>query len=100
MSPHDLAGLGLLLHPGHRLGGHLVWNCVGDRFLNKRNTALAKAYATVALASATAPSRFSCGSTLRTSSDARAPVSESELGDSQYYRLPARSYELSGTWRF
>jgi outer membrane receptor protein involved in Fe transport len=33
-------------------------------------------------------------------SDRRDPVAESELGDAQYYRLPARSYWLSARFVF
>ena len=32
--------------------------------------------------------------------DERPPVSESELGESQYYRLPARSMELTASHSF
>ena len=32
--------------------------------------------------------------------DERDPVSESELGDAQYYRLPARSWLASARWSF
>ena len=31
----------------------------------------------------------------RNLNDVRPPVSESELGDGQYYRMPARSWEIS-----
>ena len=100
MSAKDLASLGLLYTPATGVGGHLVWNYVGDRFLNKRNTALAKAYDTVGAGVSYQTSRYTVRLDGWNLGDARDPVSESELGDSQYYRLPGRTYELSGTWRF
>ncbi len=36
----------------------------------------------------------------RNLSDVRAAVSESELGDSQYYRLPARRIDVGASLRF
>jgi iron complex outermembrane recepter protein len=33
-------------------------------------------------------------------SDSRAPVAESELGDAQYYRMPARTFRLTALFRF
>ena len=32
--------------------------------------------------------------------DARDPISESELGDAQYYRLPARRVDVTAGFRF
>ena len=100
MSANDLASLGLLYSPATGIGGHLVWNYVGDRFLNKRNTALAGAYDTVGAGISYQTSRTTVRLDGWNLGDARDPVAESELGDSQYYRLPGRSYQLSGTWRF
>ncbi len=93
--PEELAALGLLYSPSHGVNATVHWNYVGDRFLNKRNTALAKAFSTW---SAGVGYRFASyevrvdGTNL---SNERAPISESELGDAQYYLMPARAYRLS-----
>ena len=100
MSARHLASGGLLYTPDHGLTGWVLANYVGERFLNKRNTALAPDYTTW---SAGLGYRFGTwevrldGENLN---DTRPPVSESELGDSQYYRLPARSVRLSLGARF
>lgn len=100
MSAKDLASTELLWLPARGFRGSFLWQYVGDRFLNKRNTALAPAYDTWG---ATLGYRFASweirleGVNL---SDERDPVAESELGDAQYYRLPARSFRLSWAARF
>lgn len=99
-TPEKLASWGLLYNPKAGLNAYVIGSYTGDRFLNKRNTALAEAYRTW---SAGIGYRFGRGE-LRLDgenlSDERPPVSESELGDAQYYRLPARSYLLSWQGRF
>jgi outer membrane receptor protein involved in Fe transport len=66
----------------------------GERFLNKRNTSIGEEFEVV---DASVGYRFD-GWELRLAgynlTDSRDPVSESELGDGQYYRMPARSFEL------
>ena len=97
MSPEDLASLGLSYRPESGLLALVEANYVGDRFLNKRNTALAPSYTTW---SAAVGYRFARGELRlegRNLNDTRPPVAESELGDAQYYRLPARSLQL--VWR-
>jgi iron complex outermembrane receptor protein len=100
MSAKHLASAGVVWAPDHGFLGSLVANYVGERFLNKRNTALAPDYTTL---SAGLGYRFGSweiradGDNL---TDERDPVAESELGDAQYYRLPARSFRLGLTSRF
>jgi len=100
MSARHLGSAGLLYAPDHGLTGWVTANYVGDRFLNKRNTALASDYTTW---SAGLGYRFGTwevrvdGDNLN---DTRPPVAESELGDAQYYRLPARTVRLSLGARF
>ena len=59
---------------------------IGDRFLNKRNTALAQSYVTW---DAGVAYRFAQAREVRIDgyslNDQRDPVAESELGDAQYY---------------
>ncbi len=100
MSAKSLASAGLIYAPARGLTGSVVANYVGERFLNKRNTALSPAYTTW---SAGIGYRFEAweirldGENLN---DTRPPVAESELGDAQYYRLPARRARLSLGFRF
>jgi iron complex outermembrane receptor protein len=94
LSPRNLGGLGLAYAPASGWRGSLVVDRVGERWLNKRNTALAPAYTTV---DATLGYRFTrCELRLsgRNLGDRRDPVAESELGEAQYYRLPGRRLEL------
>jgi iron complex outermembrane receptor protein len=100
MSAKTLASAGLIYAPARGLTGSVVANYVGERFLNKRNTALTPDYTTW---SAGIGYRFEAweirldGENLN---DTRPPVAESELGDAQYYRLPARRARLSLGFRF
>jgi iron complex outermembrane receptor protein len=100
LSARSLASGGLLWAPAQGFTGYALLNYVGERFLNKRNTALAPDYTTW---SAGLGYRFNAwevrldGVNLN---DTRPPVAESELGDAQYYRLPARTYRLGLGVRF
>ncbi len=95
MSAQNMAATGLVHAPASGVTGSVVVNYVGERFLNMRNTALAPAYTTW---SASLGYRFGRGE-LRLDganlNDTRPPIAESELGDAQYYRLPARTVRLS-----
>jgi outer membrane receptor protein involved in Fe transport len=70
-------------------------NYVGDRFLNKRNTALADAYTTWAAGIGYHFGHWTIRVDGENLNDERPPVAESELGDAQYYRLPARTTRLT-----
>ena len=94
MSPQHLFGAGLVYAPDHGWQASLVLDRVGDRFLNKRNTAPAPGYTTVAASLGYRFERCELRLTGNNLSDRRDPVAESELGDAQYYRLPARTVEL------
>jgi outer membrane receptor protein involved in Fe transport len=100
MSPHHLLGLGVSWAPaqGFFASGELAY--VGSRYLNKRNTALADSYATLAALVGYRRGRYEVRLSGRNLSDRRDPVSESELGDSQYYRLFPRHVALTGSVRF
>jgi iron complex outermembrane receptor protein len=100
MSPHNLGGAGVLFLPATGFNFTAAVNYVGKRWLNKRNTAPAKAYTTwsagVGYRIAKSELRFDG----RNLNNSRAPVAESELGDAQYYLLPARSLEVSYRYWF
>ena len=100
MSARHLASAELLYAPSQGLTGFVLADYVGERFLNKRNTALAPDYTTW---SAGLGYRFGTWEVRLTSEnlgDTRPAVAESELGDAQYYRLPARSFRLGLSSRF
>jgi iron complex outermembrane receptor protein len=100
MTPYQLAGLGLVYAPKTGFVGTLEGNYNGWVYLNKRNTVPSGGYSTLA---ASAGWRFATwevrvsGTNL---TDKRVPVTESELGDAQYYRLPARQVNASVRFTF
>jgi iron complex outermembrane receptor protein len=100
MAPQELASLGVTWFPAEGLNGWVGANRVGERFLNKRNTAPAEAYTTWAAGLGYRFAAWDLAFTGNNLSDERPPVAESELGDAQYYRLPARSFELRAGFRF
>ena len=99
MSPQSLASAGLLYLPVQGWNANAIVQYVGNRYLNKRNTAPAGSYTTW---SAGGGYRFG-HSEIRVDgvnlNDRRDPVSESELGDAQYYLLPARTILATYIWR-
>ncbi|MGE5233922.1 MAG: TonB-dependent receptor [Acidobacteriota bacterium] len=100
MSARHLAASALTYTPAHGLGAWATVSYVGERYLNKRNTALAPAYT---VWSAGIGYRFAAwelrleGTNL---GDTRPPIAESEFGDAQYYLLPARALRLAAAWKF
>jgi len=100
MSPHQLAALALSWSPSQGLFASGELSYVGSRYLDKRNTALAESYATLAALVGYRRGRFELRLSGRNLTDRRDPVSESELGDSQYYRLFPRHLDLLGSVRF
>ncbi|MEO8505383.1 MAG: TonB-dependent receptor [Acidobacteriota bacterium] len=93
--PEDMGALGLLYAPARGVTANVTWNYIGDRFLNKRNTALAKAFDTWAAGVGYRFSKYEVRLDGTNLSDARDPISESELGDAQYYRVPARTVRFT-----
>jgi iron complex outermembrane receptor protein len=100
MSARQLASAGLIFAPEQGFFGNIVMNYTGDRYLNKRNTALAEAFTT-----------FSAGAGFRSGqiefrvdgvnlTDRRDPVAESEFGDAQYYRMPSRAIRAGLAYRY
>ena len=100
MSARHLAASSLSYMPAHGLRAWATVSYVGERYLNKRNTALAPAYT---VWSAGIGYRFAAwelrldGTNL---GDQRPPIAESEFGDAQYYLLPARALRLGVAWKF
>jgi iron complex outermembrane receptor protein len=100
MSPHVQASGGALWARERGPLGQLSVQYVGSRFLNMRNTALVSGYTTVSAGVGWRRKRWELRVDGKNLGDRRPPVSESELGDAQYYRLPARQLVASLNLRF
>lgn len=100
MSARQLGSMGLFYMPERGVFGGVAVNAVGRRFLNKRNTATADAYATWSASLGCRVGAWDLRIDGRNLSDVRAAVSESELGDAQYYRLPGRRIDVGASLRF
>jgi iron complex outermembrane recepter protein len=95
MSPHHLLNAGFVYSPPRGITAQATVNYVGERFLNKRNTALAESYTTWSAGLGYKLARGEIRVDGRNLNNVRPPVAESELGDAQYYRLPARRIEVT-----
>jgi iron complex outermembrane receptor protein len=100
MSARHLASAGLTYAPENGLVAHATANYTGDRYLNMRNTALAKAFTTIDAGLGFRANRFEFRIDGRNLTDRRDPVSESEFGDAQYYRMPARTIQTGVAVRY
>lgn len=100
MSPFNLAGAGLLFAPTHGLNANVLMNYVGGRWLDQRNTAPAKPYTTWSAGVGYRMARGEVRLDGHNLSNVRPPIAASELGDSQYYLLPARSIDVSYRYYF
>ena len=96
--PYNLLGAGVLYAPPRGFNANMMLNYVGERWLNKRNTALADAYTTWDAGVGYRMDRSEFRIDGRNLGNDRDPVAESEFGDAQYYLLPARSVKAS--WRY
>lgn len=91
MSARHLASAGLTLAPDRGLVAHASVNYTGNRYLNKRNSALAPAFSTVDAGVGYRLDRAELRIDGRNLGDRRDAVAESEFGDAQYYRMTART---------
>ena len=95
MSPFQLFNSNLVYHPSTGLHANAGLQYTGPRYLNKRNTAPTGGYVEWSAGAGYRTGRGDFRIDGRNLTNRRPPVSESELGDAQYYRLPARSLEVS-----
>ncbi|MFI4969810.1 MAG: TonB-dependent receptor [Lysobacterales bacterium] len=100
LSPQNLASVGLMYAQPQGVHAYAAANHVGSRFLDKGNTIVAGAYTTLDAGIGYAWDRWDVRVDAYNLSDRRDPVAESELGDAQFYRMPARSYFLSAHYTF
>ena len=100
MSAHHLASGAIVRAPARGLVATLEGRYVGQRFLNKRNTAPAEGYTAFDASLGWRGARYELRAFGRNLGDRRDPVSESELGDAQYYRMTARRFDVLASFRF
>jgi outer membrane receptor protein involved in Fe transport len=90
MSARNLAAVGVQYSPSHGFLGGLEVNYTGNQYLDMLNTALAGGFATFSLNAGYRTRHWELRVDVSNLTDRRDPVAESELGDSQFYLLPAR----------
>ena len=100
LSPQQIGALGLIYAPKQALQASLVYSRVGSRFLNKGNSVTADPYNMVDAGLGYRFAQWTVRIDGYNLANSRAPVAESEIGDAQFYRLPARSVLLSASTRF
>jgi outer membrane receptor protein involved in Fe transport len=100
MSAHHLASGGLVWMPKRGFLATVDGNYLSSFYLNKRNTALADGYFTWSASAGYRTEKLEFRVAGRNLNDRRDPVSESELGDAQYYRLEARRFDATVSIRF
>ena len=100
LSPQHIGSFGVIYGQEKGLRASLVASYGGSRFLSKRNTSKAGSYNTVDAGIGYAFDRWELRLDGYNMTDRRDPVAESELGEAQFYRLPARSYYLSARFAF
>ena len=91
MSARKLASAGIVLAPEEGFIANATVNYTGDRYLNKRNTALVPGFSTIDAGIGFRTNRAEYRVDGRNLGDRRDAVSESEFGDAQYYRMTPRS---------
>lgn len=95
LSAKQMGSFGLIWTPPQGFQANATVGYVGSRFLDMRNRSKADPYTTWDAGVGYRWSAWSIRADGRNLGDARDPVAESELGDAQYYLLPARSYRLT-----
>jgi outer membrane receptor protein involved in Fe transport len=100
MSARHLVSAGVIVAPSTGFIGDLIFKYAGDRYLNKRNTALAEPFATVDIGAGYRLQRWDLRIDGRNLGDRRDPISESEIGDAQYYRMTSRRADVTVGVRF
>ncbi|MBW8874426.1 MAG: TonB-dependent receptor [Acidobacteria bacterium] len=100
LSARDLASAGLIWAPARGLFGSATVNYTGSRLLDEQNEILAPSYTTWAAGIGYRSGTWELRLDGLNLNDTRPPVSLSELGDGQYYILPARNFRLTLATRF
>jgi iron complex outermembrane receptor protein len=93
MSAKTLWSVGVVRSPIHGIIGSATISSTGERYLNMRNTSLAPAFTTIDAGIGYRSGRYEFRVDGRNLGNKRDPISESEFGDAQYYRMPARTIQ-------
>jgi outer membrane receptor protein involved in Fe transport len=111
-TPTQLAGNHQVLTPNVRIGGGLVYapdrgwrgsatsNWIGGHWLNSLNTFQAPGYAIVDASLGYRFDKFTVAVLGSNLGDRRDAAQLSELGEGQFYRLPARRIDATLTWHY
>ncbi|HET7174506.1 MAG TPA: TonB-dependent receptor [Gammaproteobacteria bacterium] len=97
VSPHHLFATGLFYMPAHGWNGSAALHYTGQRFFDPENTVSAQAFVTWDAGIGYRFDTWSLTLQGRNLNDARDVVSNSELGNSESYILPARFFELTAS---
>jgi iron complex outermembrane receptor protein len=94
------AGGGLVYARVRGWRGSLTTNWIGRHWLNSLNTFEAPAYAVVDASLGYRFQRFTAAILAANLGNRRDAVRLSELGEGQFYRLPARRMDATLTWHY
>jgi len=97
MSPLDLFSTGIFYMPEQGWIGSVVVRYVGSRYFDPENTVMTPAYTTFDAGIGYRFNKWTLRLNGRNLNNQRPPVSNSEVGNSQSYILPARFIELSAS---
>ena len=100
MSAKQIASAGLMYAPERGFVASVGLNYTGDRYLNKRNTALAPSFTTFDAGAGYRTGKIEFRLDGRNLGDRRDAVSESEFGDAQYYRMSSRTIQAGVVVRY
>ncbi len=100
LAPQNLFNARAVYAPQHGAGAFFAVRFQGERFFNRRNTFVADSYTEWDAGVSYEISRVRLQLTGHNLGDSRHVVSESEIGDSQFYVAPPRRFTFDASWSF
>ena len=100
LTPQVRVGGGFLYAPPRAWRGSFTSNWIGAHWLNSLNTFEAPAYAVLDASLGYRFEKFTVAVLGSNLNDRRDAVQLSELGEGQFYRLPARRVDATVTWHY
>jgi iron complex outermembrane recepter protein len=100
MSANDMGAIGVIWAPKSGFTAHGEVRYTGSRYLDEANTLLADGFTSYSAGIGWRMKNWEVRIDGENLSDRRDPVSASELGPDQYYRLPARMVFVAFNWLF